>query len=78
MAYQIIKHRIMEPTAFAVHFTCSCGCEFWADQNSVKKYCTRKELNLPEFLYYETKCPECDDIVYSVEADVPKYEVFTD
>lgn len=46
MAYQIIKHRIVKPIEYAVHFECSCGCEFWADQNSVTEYCMRGGLDV--------------------------------
>lgn len=76
MAYQIIKHRIVKPVKYAVHFECSCGCEFWADQSSVTEYCICGRLDVSKFLHYETRCPEYTSIAYSVEAAVPKDEVF--
>lgn len=78
MAYQIIQHRVMKPREYAVHFKCSCGCEFWADQDSVHVYRTREGLKPPNFHHYETRCPECTGIAYSTEAAVPKSDVFTE
>jgi hypothetical protein len=78
MAYQIIKHRIVKPVEYAVHFKCSCGCEFWADQNSVKEYRIRGGLSISKLVHYETRCPECIGIAYSAEVAVPKSDVFTE
>lgn len=78
MAYQIIQHRVVKPREYAIRFKCSCGCEFWADQNSVKEYRIRGGLNISKLLHYETRCPECTGVAYSTEAPVPKSDVFTD
>ena len=75
MSYQIIQHRVMKPREYAVHFKCSCGCEFWADQDSVYEYRVRGGLNIAK---YETRCPECTGVVYSTEAAAPKSDVFTE
>lgn len=78
MAYQIIQHRVVKPVEYAVHFKCRCGCEFWADQNSFSRHIACELSSSFGELYYETKCPECTDVVYSTEAAVPKSDVFTE
>lgn len=73
MAYKIIKRKVVKPKEFAVHFCCSCGCEFWADQNSLDMvlYCGNID-------HYETICPDCVHVTTSHEYAIPRDKVFTD
>lgn len=72
MAIKIIKHK-QKQKKYAYHFVCSCGCEFWSD--SVSVYFTR---DIERFARYETKCPECNNMVSSHEAPILRNEIFDD
>lgn len=76
MAIKIVKHR-REIEKIAVYFKCSCGCEFWADNNdsfgTTIGNCHKKQL-----LYWNAFCPECKCPVQSIESPVSRDKIFDD
>lgn len=62
-----------ESKRIAVKFVCDCGCEFWADNNSLL---SEKEKRVSLYTLYHAICPECKKEVCSINGPVDRELVF--
>lgn len=69
---KIIKHQ-SEEKEIAVKFLCYCGCEFWADNDSILM---DKTAHVSHYTVYHSICPDCHKEIYSVNKPVERDIVF--
>lgn len=69
---KIIKHK-SEERQIAVKFLCDCGCEFWADNESLLNDKTKQ---ISHYIVYHSICPDCNKEVCSVNKPLERDIVF--
>jgi len=69
---KITKHSI-ESRKIAVKFVCDCGCEFWADNDSLLNDETKQ---ISHYTLHHAICPECKKEICSINSPVDRSLVF--
>lgn len=68
-----VVRRFTESKKFAVKFECFCGCEFWADQDSILN---EKTKNVSHYTMRQAVCPDCGKEVCSIKMPIDRELVF--
>lgn len=69
---KITKHSV-ESRKIAVKFICDCGCEFWADNESMLD---DKVKQVSHYTLHYATCPECKKEICSINSPVDRNLVF--
>lgn len=68
------KHNV-DQKKIAVKFVCECGCEFWADNDSLL---SDKTKQVSHYTLHHAICPECQKEICSINSPVDRSLVFSE